>query len=311
MIPTLKEQHATKKINSLRGHIKLIDVGLLKENHDANLIIEAMNKADLDKSTQIIDKLRKMTGKGLKTLDAAIEQAIGEINKYTGGGPLANAWTSMKSKVGIDNPLVKMMTFASALETGFEQVPIIIKNNVGEISKEDSEKNLTYVAGKKDPEVEKTVQKMLLKAFRPKGVFGAFRKVPYVNDMNEFAFELMNVPLKNLNALVQQSAQGAGSDEIAKDIKDVAAQSGDVESKGTQPGIEGGTPTEKGKQPEAGKTTTTGTPTAPAGEKPSEIAPDKLKRMKAAAAKLKQQLNVDDKQAQNILKTLEQMGMLK
>ena len=305
---TLKQQYKAKKLKTLQEHVRSVDQRMLKENHVAGLIVEAMNKADLEKSTQIIDKLRKMTGKGLKSLDTAIDTAIAEINKYTGGGTLTAAWTAMKSKVGIDNPLVKMMTFANALETGFEQVPIIIKNNVGEVSKEDSEKNLTYMTGKKDPNVEDTVQKSLLKAFRPKGVFGAFKKVPYINDMNEFAFELMNVPLKNLNVIIQQSAQGANSDEIAKDIKDTAAQSGDVETKGTQPGTPGGVPAAKGTQPEASKQTVTGgTPTA-AGEKPVTPAPD---RLKTAATALQKQLNIDEKQAGKILKTLEKMGMLK
>ena len=305
---TLKQQYKAKKLKTLQEHVKSVDQRLLKENHVADLIIEAMNKADLEKSTQIIDKLRKMTGKGLKSLDVAIDAAIAEINKYTGGGALTAAWTAMKSRVGIDNPLVKMMTFANALETGFEQVPIIIKNNVGEVNKEDSEKNLTYMAGKKDPNVEDTVQKTLLKAFRPKGVFGAFRKVPYINDMNEFAFELMNVPLKNLNAIVQQSSQGASSDEIAKDIKDTATQSGGVETKGTQPGIPAGAPAAKGTQPEASKQTVVGSSATAAGEKPVSPPPD---RLKTATTALQKQFNFDEKQAGKILKTLEKMGMLK
>ena len=304
---TLKEQYEKRRIKNLQERIKFVNARMLKENYAAELIVEAMDKADLDKAAQIIDKLKKMTGKGLKTLDNAINTAIGEINKYTGGGPIANAWTAIKSKVGIDNPLVKMMTFANSLETGFEQVPIIIKNNVGEVSKDNIEKNLMYVIGKQEPGVEDTVQKNLVKAFRPKGIFGSFRKVPYVENMDDFVWDLMNAPLKNLNAVVQQSGQGTSSDEIAKDLKDVASQAGDAETKGTQP-AEPAEPAAKTSQTTSGKETTKTSPATAAGETPTKIPRE---RLVSASDALQKQFNISKRQANKIVNALNNLGMIK
>lgn len=266
MVQNLKSRYAAKKRTSLSENIIKADAQVLLEGRTANLLIEAMSETDLQRASQIIDKLRNIKGKGIKSLDTAIESAETQLNKYTAGGPLTKAWTKLKGVVGINNPLVKFMTFANALETGFRQMPTILKNNLGGIDINDNQdKSLTQLIT--DPDKQKIVTNNMLKALSPQGIFGAFKKVPYV-DKTTLVQDLMNVPLKNFAAVIQQVNSGPNSNQIAQDIKDTATQSsGDVagrQTTGTQPSANttGTTGTT------AGKNTTVTTPTAAPGETP-------------------------------------------
>jgi hypothetical protein len=64
----------------------------------------------------------------------------------------------MKGKMGIDNPLVKVMTMANALEQGFKQLPMILKNVVG--SQEDLYTNSGMSIAELVP--DETKQKIIL-----------------------------------------------------------------------------------------------------------------------------------------------------
>jgi hypothetical protein len=249
MTQTLKEHHALHKINKLRENIKKIDQQVLQEHRLTTLIVEAMDENDLKQASNVIDKLRTLQGKDIGSLDAAIDKAIAEINKYTGGGPLTKAWTKIKGKFGVDNPLVKIMTFANALEMGFKQIPTIIKNNVGEVKPEMVDKTLLDVIT--DEKAKNVATQNILKALSPSGLFGAFKKVPYVDDMKVLVQDLMTTPLKNLNAVIKQGVSGAQTSDIAQDLKGQIQGQGSVETKGTQPGET----TKPAEQPTAGTPT--------------------------------------------------------
>jgi len=246
MAITLKEQHTHKKLQILTERVKAIDTQIINENRAANLLLEAMDQGDLDKASAIIDQLTAIKGKGLPSVDNAVAQATAEINKFTGGGPIAGALSKLKGKLGFDNPLVKILALANALETGFKQVPQIIKNNVGQLTPEQADQTLEQIANSAQSagkatvsggkvtdsaeNVKTTLVTNVLKALKPKGFFSSFKKIPYI-DMNALADELTKVPLKNLNAIVKQVTSGPQASEVAQSVQDVAKQAGEVETK--------------------------------------------------------------------------------
>src|SRR5260221_3442058 len=225
---TLKTRYA-KRINE---QLELRQ--LLSETKHASLLIEAMTDQDLSKASEIINKFQAMKGKGLKSLDAAMDQSTTQINKYTAGGPLTAGWTKMKGVLGFDNPFVKFMTFASSLEAGFKQLPTILKNNLAGIDlKANEDKSLNELVT--DEQKKKVLLSNLLKALSPKGFLGAFKKIPYV-DKNAFVQDIMSVPIKNLNVIMQQASTGPNTDQIAADIQDTAKASAGVAAKQPTPG---------------------------------------------------------------------------
>ena len=263
MVQNLKNRYDARQ--RLTENLRKADTQLIIENRTAGLLIEAMNEADLQKASAIIDKLRNIKGKGVKSLDLAISQAETQLNKYTAGGPLTKAWSKMKGIVGINNPLVKFMTFANALETGFRQMPMILKNNLGGIDiNANQDKTISELIT--DPDKLKIITDNMLKALSPKGFFGAFKKVPYV-DKETLVQDLINVPIKNLAHVIQQVNSGPNSEQIAADIKDTATATGAVANKGTaQTTPAQGTAGTQGTSP--AKNTTQTSPSAATGETP-------------------------------------------
>lgn len=143
MAQSLKKRYNAKRVKQLHEHVQSAHKTLLAEHQAAQLIIEALDEDDLQKVSEIIDKLRGMQSPQLPVLSKAIKTAITELNKYTAGGTLTKAWTKIKKMVGIDNPVVKITTFADALERGLGQFPQIIKNNLGDLKNIDTSKSLT------------------------------------------------------------------------------------------------------------------------------------------------------------------------
>jgi len=261
---TLKQNYKFRKLHLLNERVKLINEQMINENATAVLLIEAMDDEDLQKAGAVIDKLRSLKGKGLAYLDSSIEQAEAELNKYTGGGPIAKAWSKIKSKVGIDNPLVKIMTFANSLEMGFKQFPMILKNSIGQITPDLGEKTLNDII---TDETKKTnLTNNMLKALSPKGIFGAFKIIPFI-DSKQLVADLMSVKLKDLNTVVKATTSGAQSSDIATDMKDSISGQGSAETKGSAQGQEtksSSHPT--GTTPAKSSTTTGGT--TPVGQTP-------------------------------------------
>jgi len=309
MARSLKERYENKRILILKEKAKDVDRQLMVEERAARLIIEAMDTADLDKVTQIVQKLGTLKRPELPNLTKAIEQAETEINKYTAGGPIAKGWAKMKNLVGIDNPIVKVTTFADALEKGFSQIPQILKNNGVDLAKADLNKSLASMlvktptgqksdkelakspvtgkevpdagkdkinvpkpktgeksdadlgkspfTGKSVPDKEdikvpegvqneaenatpiegklKNIVSQLQKALSPGGIFGAFKKVPYI-DSASLAQELVKAPLNVFSQVAKAVQQGAKAAEIAPDLKSQITGQGGAETKGTGQG---------------------------------------------------------------------------
>jgi hypothetical protein len=305
MKQTLQTRYTMRKTQTLRENVKKADKRLIYENRQANLLLEAMDEQDLQKASAIIDKFRKMKGKGIKSIDVAIDKAETQLNKYTGGGPLTQAWTKLKGVLGLDNPLVKFMTLANALEVGFRQLPTIIKNNIGELTAENQDKTLASIIT--DPAKQKIVIDNMLKALSPKGFFSAFKKIPFV-DKQALVQELMNVPIKTIISVIKQGNSGPSSNDIAADIKDTAMKGGTT-TKGTQE-TQPGQPTTGTSGTSPTKNSGSTTPSTPTGENPQ-------RQVNVVDSIYKELSNVlvdaagDEKRAKAVLKVLADEGKLK
>jgi len=143
MAPSLKERYDQRQLQMMQERTRAADAQLLSEHQTAKLLVEVMDAEDLNKVGAIIQKLDTIKSPELPHLTAAIEQAQAELNKYTGGGPITKAWTKLKDLVGVDNPVVKITTFADALERGMGQIPQILKNNGINLAKADKSKSLS------------------------------------------------------------------------------------------------------------------------------------------------------------------------
>jgi len=289
MARSLKEGYQARKLRALKEHAIELDRQMLHETRVANTLLEAMDQSDLDKVSKIIEKLERIKNAvvDLKSLKKGIEAAQNELNKYTAGGPITKAWTKLKGKVGIDNPVVKITTFANALEQGFGQLPQILKNSGidpaklkdqadtmtlsdaitqqfvkqrdptadalkktipnkkpadmnleadGDITADDVEANAAAAGSKEAQKKLKILVSSLQKALTPGGVFGAFKKVPYV-DTSTLVKELATVAKVNeLLSIFRAIKEGPQTGEIAADIKqNIAGGSGDVGSASTSP----------------------------------------------------------------------------
>lgn len=321
MARTLKERYEAKRILLVQERVKKADAQLLYEQRSATLIVEAMDENDLNKVAAIIKKLDTIKDPQLPKLTAAIEQAEAEINKYTAGGPLTAAWTKMKKLVGIDNPVVKVTTFADALEKGFSQIPKILKNNGVDLEKADLKKSLVnFLTGLGSP-AQKTGQKtdkelgdtnysgnnktftddpvgsefpgpsqneadnankgadiklknitsQLQKALSPGGIFGAFKKVPYISSA-DLAQELIKVPLNVFSAVAEKINSGDKAAELAPGLKDKITAAGATQTKGVDP-VEPAQHTGQSQPTQSTKQTTATTGPTPTGQ--STPAPNK------------------------------------
>jgi hypothetical protein len=144
MALSLKERYGKRQMQQLQERAREADTQLLQEAKFVALLVETMSEEDLNKVGAIVDKLDTMKNPALPTLTQAIETAQAELNKYTGGGNIVQAWTKLKTMVGIDNPVVKITTFADTLERGLSQVSTILKNNgvnLGKFGKDDQRLN--------------------------------------------------------------------------------------------------------------------------------------------------------------------------
>ncbi len=274
MAQSLKKRYNAKKLQMLQEHVKAANAQLLKEEAAARLIVEVMSQEDLEKVSTIVQKMESIKSPQLPVLSKAIEQATTELNKYTGGGMLTKAWAKLKSLVGIDNPVVKVMTFADALERGFSQIPLILKNNLGNVKNIDTSKSLSTLLAepqktgstkelpkdKEEPFTDdpvgskwpgpasqneadnvkvsgklKIVADQMLKALTPAGIFGAFKKIPYI-DTKALVQELVTAPINAIAPAIKKMQSGAKAADVANDMKGAVQGTGDAETKGAQPG---------------------------------------------------------------------------
>ena len=265
MSRTLKSQYIEKKRMLIEQKVRAANKQLLRENYAAKLIMEAMDENDLKVATQIINKLRKMKKQGLDELDSGISAAEADINKYLSGGNVQKAKQKLMSMVGFSNPLVKIMTLANALETGFKQIPTIIKNSLDEEQLQDPSKSILDVLN--DENKKNVLVKNIRKALAPQGIFGTFGKIPYVKT-DALSVQIVSCPLGKLLSLVKVIESGPKSADISKDIKDIANSGNGPESREPEGGNPAKETTGSAIAGNAGKSTTGTRPATGEGEAP-------------------------------------------
>lgn len=360
MARTLKERYELKV---LQEKVQRVDRQLVEETRVARLLVEEMSQDDLDTVSAIVDKLERIKDaasqdSNLEVLTNAIDQALQDLNKYTGGGPITAAWTKLKSKVGVENPVVKIATFANALERGFKQLPQILRNNGIDLKKladgqgnvtlkdaiarqldgKNKEKSLTGEAkltereavppgaganrtpatslaqqakdidamGKSDKSPEaakklKIVIDQIRKALAPAGVFGAFKKIPYV-DGAALAQALPLAHIGVLNSIATAIKGGPQTDQIAADLKanvSGGSENGAQNGAGAEKPTNGSTPSSPADadgKPPAG-TTPADQPAAGVGDKNQ---PGPGERNGGGAAKPAAKTKVDDGEVQQL-----------
>jgi hypothetical protein len=284
MAQSLKETYQKRQIERLKHRLPSIEDHLMMEAYDAQLLVEVMDQQDLDKVAAIVKKLdtiKSAAGNDLPALTDAIDQAQAELNKYTAGGPITAAWTKLKQKVGIDNPIVKIATFSNALEQGFKQLPQILKNNGIDIKNLNNDGNVRLVdavarqldkksgqqgnpksSGNTPPKMGeadaptisthdiesmhrsdsskaagqrvKNIVDQIRKSLAPSGIFGAFKKIPYV-DGDALAQALSNSHVSTLIKISQAVTSGPQTSEIAPDLKSNVMGGGEAQNKATNP----------------------------------------------------------------------------
>lgn len=343
MSRSLKEQYKTRRVQMIQEKVTGIDKRLLQEAQITRLIVEAMSSEDLDKVSKIIDKLRSVKSPQLPVLSKAISDAEAELNKYTAGGPLTAAWTKLKGLFGVDNPVVKVTTFADALERGFAQIPMIIKNNVGPLNQIDVSKSLMTLMGSSSGDVKKPsigaktdsqlastsfssqneadaasvpdkvkiVADQMIKALAPGGIFGAFKKIPYLN-ARDLANELINAPVNVIAPAIKKMRAGEKAADVAPDLKATITGRGEEQTRATN--VEDPSKETIGSQPSTPtKDTVDTTKTAPTGEAPAKPRgggdEEKLAKAKARLSPLLATLRKNPKNIDSIVAALVHAGL--
>ena len=332
MATSLKNRHETLRLNVLKEHIATIDRQVLLEIRTSNLILEAMDENDFKKVSALIDKLRKIKSTMMPNLKTAIELAETDLNEFTAGGPIAKAWSKLKSKFGIDNPIVKITTFTNALERGFSLIPQILKNNGIDLADVEASDNLETIiaqqvaSNKENNNVEKKLNSIIdqiRKALSPSGIFGAFKIVPYI-DKEALVNDLMSVPVGVFSRIAHQISTGPQTDELANKIKqNIGGAGGQVGSK-SHGSTSAADPTQQTTGPQTTEPTKSGgippagtghvNPEGP-GEKAGGGTQNKkwtradLERIESTMKMLSQQLQKNPNASRNIGKILVQSGL--
>jgi hypothetical protein len=320
MAITLKEKYEARRLQRLQEKVSRINAELLEEHRVARLIVEAMDEEELNKASAVLDKLENLVSKlpNAKSLKAAVDAATNDINKYTGGGSIGRAWQKMKSKLsGGENPIVKAMALASALERGFQLLPKIVKNLKIEKAEGDSLKDRlggdNVAAGTPGANDKiQAAQGMLIKAFTPGGLFGAFKKLPYA-DVQGLVNDIMTSPIAALTQAQQTIEAGPKTADIAPELKD------DLKKGANVSGEKKSGESKSGEAPSGAKTaspTTSGeTPAAKSNEKPAEapkaggegLNDDQVKDLAGRlAARLPNKIKADD--AARVIAAIRDLG---
>lgn len=227
---TLKESYRLKKINEISKRVKRADYVLNESNvsYHTRLLLEALDEDEYSKATATIEKLQGLSkaasDAGLKSISTAIDTSVKEINKYTGGGidRVKSKLAAMFSKSSPDkNPILKGLSFASALEKGLGALPSILKNNIKELEQNKAKPVKDLLT---DPNAQKTFAATIQKAFVPEGTFGKiFGKIPYINDVKTLVDEIMESTPEKLAAVIKPAAAGPQAADVDPQIADPKA----------------------------------------------------------------------------------------
>jgi len=233
---TLRESYEQRK--SLVERVRRAEELLIAEQ-TANMLLEALDKDELKQATEVLKKLGSIkkvadTDPKLAPLGDAIKTASDEVNKFMGGGIgafLKKGISKLASKFGAKagaNPILKSLMLLNSLESGLEDVPSLIKNNIPEYD-EKSEKSPFEQAP--DDKAKKSLAQAMTKAFRPEGVFSTIKSLfdsggmPYVKNVDELIVGIMSSKPKSLEELIKIAKSGVSSEDAAAAVKDMAQPS--------------------------------------------------------------------------------------
>lgn len=235
-----------KKINKT-GRTNLLFENYNKKNNEiliaestAKMLLEAMDNKELESAAKTLKKLNTLkdiasSDKNLKELYYSVSTAAAEITEFTGGGLgalMKRGLSSLAQKFGAKaggNPILKALTFMSALESGFESLYHLTDINL--TIKWNDETILQQI--EKDPSIKdknrikKALTTALLKAFRPVGawakissLFGSNGGVPFIENAEGLAKGLLDSPAKIISKLISISTTGISTTDITPPTED-------------------------------------------------------------------------------------------
>lgn len=209
MSQTLKERHEKRqRLNVLIEKTIKIDKKLstLSEGKGTKTLLEAVDEAELRRAAQVLDQLEKLKTSNLNNLNNAIEQASSDVNKFVGGdqGLLKKGINWFKKQLGLKDPIHKTLGFVNAIKNASNQLPTIVKNNLGTVRSDNAEKTLSDIC---PPEKRQTLEKTLLKSLTPTGTYAKLMGLPYgkaadiVQDIMGAKISELSTVMKQINAL--------------------------------------------------------------------------------------------------------------
>jgi hypothetical protein len=233
---TLRESYEQRK--SLVERVRRAEELLIAEQ-TANMLLEALDKDELKQATEVLKKLGSIkkvadTDPELAPLGDAIKTASDEVNKFMGGGIgafLKKGISKLASKFGAKagaNPILKSLMLLNSLESGLEDVPSLIKNNIPEYDEKSEESPFKQAP---DAKARKSLAQAMTKAFRPEGVFSTIKSLfdsggmPYVKNVDELIVGIMSSKPKSLEELIKIAKSGVSSEDAAAAVKDMAQPS--------------------------------------------------------------------------------------
>lgn len=246
---TLKQEYKLKKLNELKRRVRKSELILIENDKDiqTSLLLEALDEDEYKKATEVIEKLRKISGVAkslnLNILPKAIEDCVKDINTFAGGdfktkamGQLASLFSKSAPS---SNPILKGLSFASALEAGFKSLQTVVKNNIKDIQ---NKMDVSIISSsEEDPAIQKNISNALTKAFIPAGVFGKlFGKIPYIPDSKKLIEEIMTLTPDQINQIYEPLNSGTKAADVDQSITDEDANDAAAKKLGDKDGDEGG-----------------------------------------------------------------------
>jgi hypothetical protein len=248
---TLQESYRQRQL--LVERVRRADERLIAESA-ANSLLEALDKDDLKKATEVLNKLNAIkkvadSDPGLTGLSEAIKAAADDVNDFMGGGLMSflkKGLSSITKRLfGGDldqNPVLKSLTLLNSLESGIKDLNSVIKNNIPSY---DDKSEKTILDQVPDEKAKKNLKKAVGKAFQPEGIFSKIKSLfggggggmPYVKNIDMFITGILDIKPQTLAELTSAVSQGPSTEEAAALVRSTAqASSGGGQQAATQSG---------------------------------------------------------------------------
>ena len=246
---TLKENYALKKLESYKAlkerHVVKKSLSLLEVSNEEDLItenavrliLEEIDKDELNKTSQVLSKLNAIAGaaSSVPEISSAIKSAAADVNEFTGGGMKAlakRAGSAIQRKFGAkagSNPILKSLSLLDSLEKGLSAMPAIISNNLPDFDADGGSPEEQAAGDKKKIS---NMEKAITKGFKPAGFFARLKSMfgksggmAYVANAGAIAKAIMKMPAAEIAALAAAASSGPSAADIGSTVKNMAAAS--------------------------------------------------------------------------------------